>query len=80
MGNNGRELMDIDVIWACYMCVYCCRWVVKYSHLKRRRCSHVLEGNIKVGLMAVWCEGAEWIQGGQDRVERCAPVNTDMNC
>jgi hypothetical protein len=75
MGNNGSELMDIVVIWACYICVCCCRWVLKYNHLKCRRFYHVLEGNIKAGLMAMWCEGAEWILWGQDRVEWFAAVN-----
>ena len=80
MGNNGRELMDVDVIWACYVCVYCCRWILKYNHTKHRRFCHVLEGGIKTGLMAVWCKGFEWIQWGQDSVERCVPVNMAMNC
>jgi hypothetical protein len=71
--------MEIDVIWACYICVHCCSWTLIYSHLKRRRCSHVSESNIKAGLTALWFEGAEWIQRGQDRVERCAAVNAAMN-
>lgn len=80
MGNNGSELMDIDVIWACYIRVCCCRWMFKHNHLKCRRFFHVLEGNIIAGLMAKWCEGAEWIQWGQNRVERFAAVNTAVNC
>jgi hypothetical protein len=39
----------LRLYFAFYICVYCCRWILKYSHLKRRRFCHVLEGNIKAG-------------------------------
>jgi hypothetical protein len=45
----------------------------------RETCTRTWEDNIKMGLKEIWCEGADWIQLAQGRVQWRALVDTVMN-